>query len=254
MESYLLYSSLTLLIMGCLALALSILFRLKFKALNSLPKNLSATIFNKTFVVFYPYSEQKKMIHNFLSVLPIAIGFASLGIALAFLLILEAGFILSFFITIIGLNIIGLEDAPEVYKYSKIFIEAVQNETKLGTGDLRVFQTIKKMTPRLSNYYFGLSIIFIAFSAILPSIWSSLLWFFAQFIGLILQFSLLAGDIAWILAVFLFAIPVVIIQILFSEIKRKLLGYTIESPSALEQYIIDHHGYVEHVEPKSKEE
>ena len=234
MESYLLYSSLTLFTMGCLALALSIFFRSKLKALNGLPKNLSANVFNKTFIVFDPYPEQKKMIRSFLSAFPIVLGFASLGLALALMLIFEAGFMLSFFVTIIGLNLMVLEDAREAYQNSKTFVNAVQGESSLGTGDLRVFQVIKRFMPRLSNYYLGLSIVFMAFSAALPYVWSSMLWLSIEFMRLIFQASGSTRAIGWVVTVFLFALAVVFVQTLASAIKSKLLRHATESSSSTE--------------------
>ncbi len=220
--------------MGCIALALSILFRLKSKKLSCLPQNLSASLFNKTFIVFNPYSQQKKVIHSFLSLLPLAVGFATLGLALGMFVIFEAGLLLSSFIAIIGLNLIVLEEAPETYQISKTFIVVVKSGVDLGTGDLSVFQKVKTFTPRLSNYYFGLSMVFIVFSAILPHIWSLVLWVFAQYVQLIFQISANAGAAGWIVCVFLLALSLVFIQISASKIKSKLLGYEASISSDVE--------------------
>lgn len=228
MEGSIFYSSLTLFAMCCLALAISIFLRLKSRAINSLPKDLSANVFDKTFVVFNPYQEHRKIIHSFLSALPLLVGFASAGFALIVWKMLECGLLLSLFILIIGLNLIVMEDAPEVYQSSKTFIKAVQGGTSLGVGDLKVFQLIKKLMPKLSNYYLGLSILFIASSVMLPYIWSSALWFFAQFIGLILQVSAPTGIISYLVAAFLLALTLVAIQISASAVKNKLLSYTME--------------------------
>jgi len=232
MEPYVFYSCLTLFAMGCSALTLSIFFRLKSKALNGLPKNLSANVFNKTFIVFNPYAEKRKIIHSFLSVFPFLVSFASLGFALALLILVEAGLMLSLFMILIGLNLIVMEDAPEVYQNSRSFVKAVEGRSNLGVGDLRVFQIMKRLVPKLSNYYLGLTITFITFSVMLPYIWSSLLSLFTQFIGLILQVSASTGAGAWLVAVFLFNLTIFIIQIFASIIKSKLLGYVMESPTS----------------------
>lgn len=218
--------------MGCLALASSILFRLKFHALSGLPKNLSANVFSKTFVVFNPYSEQRKIIHGLLSALPIVMFFACMGLFLIVWKIFESGLMLSFFILIIGLNLITMEDAIEVYQTSKSFIESVKGGTSLGVGDLKVFQMLKKTMPRMSNYYLSLSILFVASSITLPYIWSSVLWFFTRFMGLLLEVSASTGIIAYQVAVFLFALILVIIHILVSKIKNKLLRYIVKSPTS----------------------
>jgi len=227
MQGSIFYSSVALFAMCCLALAISIFLRLESHAINSLPKDLSANIFNKTFIVFNPYQEHRR-IHGHLSLFLLLVGFAFAGFALIVWKMIECGLLLSLFILIIGLNLIVLEDVFEVYRYSKIFIKAVQGRTNLGVGDLKVFQLIKKVMPKLSNYYFGLSIVFMVFSAMLPYIWSSALWFFAQFIGLILQVSAPTGVISWQVAVFLFVLVLVAIQIFASAVKNKLLSHMME--------------------------
>ena len=226
MEGSIFYSSLTLFAMCCLALAISVFLRLKSHTINSLPKNLSANVFNKTFIVFNPHQKHRG-IHSFLSLLLILVGFASVGFAIVWK-ILECGLLLSLFILIIGLNLMVLDDVLEIYRNSETFIKAVQGGTNLGIGDLKVFQLVRKLMPKLSNYYLGLSIVFMVFSVMLPYIWSSALWFFAQFIGLILQVSAPTGFISWQVAVFLFALMFVVIQIFASAVKNKLLSHMID--------------------------
>lgn len=227
MEGSIFYSSLTLFAMCCLTLVISIFLRLKSHTINSLPKNLSANVFNKTFIVFNPYQEHRK-VHSYLSLFLILVGFAFAGFALIVWKMLECGLLLSLFILIIGLNLIVLEDVLEIYRNSEIFIKAVQGGTNLGVGDLKVFQLIKTVMPKLSYYYIGLSIFFMASAVMLPYIWFSALWFFAQFIGLILQVSAPTGVISWQVAVFLFALILAAIQIFASAVKNKLLSHLME--------------------------
>lgn len=228
MDSSLLNSSLTLLAMGFSVLVVSIVFRLKSHAINSLPKNLSANVFDKTFIVFNPYQEQRKIIHSLSLAIPMVVLLVSIGLFLIIWKTLEHGLLVSLFILIIGLNLIVLEDVLEIYRNSEIFIKAVQGGTNLGVGDLKAFQLIKKVMPKLSNYYLGLSIVFMVFSLMLPYIWSSALWFFARFIGLILQVSAPTGVISWQVAVFLFVLILVAIQIFASAVKNKLLSRMME--------------------------
>jgi hypothetical protein len=193
-----------------------------------MPKNLSANVFNKTFIVFNPYSERTKIIHNMLSLLPILVSCVCLGIALILYKILEYGLMLSFFILIIGLNLMMVEHASEVYQNSETFVKAVQDGTRLGVGDLKVFQIVKNASPRMSNYYLGLSVLFIVLSVALPYIWSTALLSYVLLIGLIFEVGVPTGIMGWQVAVFLFALTVVIFQILFSKIKGKLSSYLIE--------------------------
>lgn len=222
MESYIIYSSLTLFLMGCLAIALSILFRLKFKVLKNLSDGLSPNVFDKSFVVFNPYSEQRKVFHEFLSFLPFIVGFTAVSFALALMILVEAGFALSFCVTLFGLNLIVIDDGLEVYENSRTFIRAVQKEAKLGVGDLKVLQLTKEYMSKVSNYYLVLSITLMGFSIVFPYLFPLAIWLFTQFIGLILQVSRIVGVIAWVFAVFLFALTVVFVQILASKIKSRV--------------------------------
>lgn len=212
--------------MGCLTLVLFILFRLKHRRMNSLRRRLSANVFNKTFNVFNPYPERRRMIHNFLSALPLMVILVCLVSILFAWKVFESGLLLSLVLLIICLNLILLEVASEVYQNATIFIEAFNSEANLGVGDLKVFQTLKRVMPKLSNYYLALSILFLTLAATLGYIWSSLLWFFAQLIGLILEVEILSGGtIAFQVSVLLFTLMVAAFQIFIWKIKSKFLGH-----------------------------
>jgi hypothetical protein len=230
-EIYLFYSSLTLFAMGCLALVLFLFFRLKYQRMNSYPKNLSANIFNKTFNVLDPYPERRKIIHNFLSAVPLIVFFACLAFVILLWKIFEYGLLSSFFMLLVCLNLILVDVVSEVYQTTEIFIKAVRSGTSLGVGDIKAIQLLKRALPRLSNYYLVLSILFFVFAAMLGFIWSSMLWFFSQVIGLILEISATTGIIAYQVAVLIFALIVVLIQNFAWNIKNKFLRHLTELPS-----------------------
>jgi len=227
-EIYLFYSSLTLFVMGCSALVLFLFFRLKYQRMNSYPKNLSANVFDKTFNVLDPYPERRKIIHSFLSAVPLIAFFASLAFAILLWKVFEYGLLLSLFILIVCLNLMLTEVASETYQTTGILIKAVRKRADLATGDIKAFQTLKNALPKLSNYYLALSILFLVFAATLDYIWSSLLLFFSQIIGLILEVSAATGIIAYQVAVLIFALIVVLIQIFAWKIKNKFLRHLVE--------------------------
>jgi len=231
-ETYLFYSSLTLFAISCLTLVLSISFRLKHKRMNSLPKNLSANIFNKTFNVLNPYPEHGKIIHNLLLALPLIPFIVSLVFFIFLWKVMEYGLLLSLVIIIVCLNLMLTDVASETYQSAELFIKAVHGEAGLGVGDIQAFQILKNALPRLSNYYLALSILFFGFTATLGHIWYSLLWFFSQVAGLILEISATTGLIAYQVAVLLFALTIIIIQIFALKVKNKFLSYVIELPSS----------------------
>ncbi len=230
-EAYLFYSSLTLFAMGCLTLVLFVSFHLKYHRISNLPKNLSASIFDKTFNVLNPYSEHGKIIHNFLSALPLIPVFVSVVFFVFLLKILEYGLLLSLVIIIVCLNLMLTDVASETYQNAEIFIKAVHKRADLGVGDIKAFQTLKNALPKLSNYYLALSILFLIFAATLGYIWSSLSWVLTQVAGLISEISATNGFVAYQVAVFLFVLIIVIVQIFVLKVKDKFLSYVIELPS-----------------------
>jgi hypothetical protein len=119
----------------------------------------------------------------------------------------------------------------EIYQFTKIFVKAICSETSLGVGDIKAIQLLKRTLPRLSNYYLALSILFFIFAAMLDYIWPSLLWFFSQVIGLILEISATTGFMSYQVAVFLFTLIVVLIQIFTWKSKNKFLRHLTELPS-----------------------
>ena len=227
-EGYIYYSSVTLFVLGIVALVMAALFRQKSKGLSSLPKDLSPTIFNRTFVVFDPYPVQKKVWHRFLSLLPFVCLIASLFAVIAVWSMLTNGLLLSVFVIIIGINIIIIREAPEVYMTAKIFTKAVQNRSNLAKGDLKVLKLIQKLAPKIRNYYVGLTIFFIGTSIALPYAYEALPGF-ATVLG---SASAQASGINGMLAVQSFAIVLLLgiatLQFIAFRLKSKIFKYDIK--------------------------
>lgn len=224
-EAYVIYSSATLFAMGVVALFLSVLFRERSQKLNSLPNDLQTTIFSQTFVIFDPYPTQKKVINRFLSVLP----FVGLATALAAIMavwrILTTGFLLSLFTVIIGLNVITIEEAPEVYMNTRIFVKAVQNKSNFADGDLKVLRLLKKLTSKISKYYLGLSTVFILASITFPYAWEALPGFANWLADSVAQSSGVSGMFAFQMAAVLLIFSLGILQFFAFKLKNKIFRY-----------------------------
>ena len=221
--------SLMLLATGSLALALSLLFRLKSCAVNDLPKNLSANIFSRAFNIFNPYPNRRKMIHGFLTVLPAAVFLVCVGFAFLFIKILQSGILLSVIVLIVCLNLIVIDEASDVYFNANLFIKAIQDDDDMGEGDLRIFEIIKNALPKMSNYYLLLALLFLASAVILPYIMPSTMWVFARFLGLIVEGGALTGFLAPLTAVLLFSLSTVIAQITVRKVRGRFLKYLRQS-------------------------
>ena len=223
--------SLTLLATGSLALALSLLFRLKSCAVNDLPKNLSANIFTRTFNIFNPYPDRRKMIHRFLAALPVVIFLVCAGFAFLFIKILQSGILLTVIVLIVCLNLIVMEEASDVYSNASLFVKAIQDDDDMGEGDLRIFEIIKNALPKISNYYLLLAIMFLLSAMILPYVMPSTIRVFAHFLGLIVEGGALTGFLAPLTAVLLFSISTVIAQITVRKVRARFSKYLLQSPT-----------------------
>ena len=232
MENFIYYSQLTLLILSFVALALALLFRIKLKVFKkAISGCISANEFSKSFVVFNPYPESRKTLHEFLSLLPLTVFFFGIILAFALIYLLEAELMLSFFVAIIGINLVVIEDAFEVYGNSKAFTSALkQSGAKLGVGDLKVLHLIEQIMPKISNYYLLLSFAMMGSSIAFPYFYYPTVWLFARYVGFILQASVVGGPASYVVAVFIFAIPTVLMQVLLSKVKGKIFKYEAALP------------------------
>ncbi|MEM3566032.1 MAG: hypothetical protein QXK18_04075 [Candidatus Bathyarchaeia archaeon] len=217
------YASAALLIMGLSSMVLAALFRSKFKKLKELPEaELSANVYSKTFVVFDPYAEHRKIIHSYLPLWASIVGFSSFAASLASLMLVGMGFGLSIFAALAGLSLIVMDDAFDVYKNSNTFINALIKGSSLGVGDLKVLSTLKVYTRRLSYYYLGVAAFLTVISLALPYILNQAMLTLALFIGGMVQASSSAGFGSFQLAVFLFAAFIVLFEALIVKIKSQI--------------------------------
>jgi len=214
------YASAVLLIMGLSSLILAALSHSKFKKLKELSSaELSANVYNKTFVIFDPYAGRRKLIHSYLPLWVLIAGFASGAASIASFILVGLGFGLSIFAALAGLSLIVMDDAFDVYKNSNTFANAISNGSNLGVGDLKVFSTLKVYTRRLSYYYFGVAVFLLIISFALPYILNQAMLILALFMAEIIQISSVAGAANWQFAVFLFSVCIVLFEILIIRIK-----------------------------------
>jgi len=167
--------SLVLVAMGCVSIVLYLALNQKSRAIRRLPKNLPIKVFDRTFNVFDPYPDQRKIINNYIELLiPIIYGFIFFSWVVVFQ-ILQMGLISGLIIFIICISLLMIEEASEFHKNAKILVNAVKNGDSLGKGDLEALSLIKKFLPKLSSYYLLLAIAFFTSSLVVPYILNMLL-------------------------------------------------------------------------------
>lgn len=229
-DSYLLYASVALVVMGVVALVLSVVFRLRLRVLDSVSKGSAANVFNRTFVVFDPYV-QKTVFHRLLSFLPFVPLICGFGVAVLLFEVINSGLLLTVLVSILALSLIVVEESPEAYAESKTLIEAIQGGSNLGVGDIRLLALTKQLLPKLSYYYLGLSAFLFALAAALPFVWAQFLWYFAMFFGYIIQASVTGGLVTWLMVLLLYAVIITVFVVLVTMAKSRLFGHLTETVS-----------------------
>lgn len=222
MDQSILFASLILFAISCLTLTLSILFRSKFNALNSLSKDLTVNVFSKTFVVFNPASGHNRIIHSYLLIWILIGGFTAIIASITLFFLFGTGFALSIFAVFTAINLIIVDDALEIYENAKLFLNAIRNGSKIGAGDLKALSYLRIFTQKLSKYYLYVTILLFTFSLTLPYIFYPALLAFCQFIEMIISASSIANVANWQLAVFLFSLIFLIFEIFITKIKGKI--------------------------------
>lgn len=213
-------SFLTLLAMSCVSLALSVIFYLKARDLAKVSRKLSPSIFSKTFNVFDPYPSRNKLLRSFLTVLPLFVIVSAGFFFVVSIKLVESGLLLSLIILIVCLNLIVVEETPEFYSNTTVFIKAINAGTGLGHGDVKVFELIKKTLPKLSIYYLALTIIFVLSAMTLSSILSSTFLVSTKFFNIVFEYSSPAG----IFAPYVILVPLVLITVLVQILGKKVKG------------------------------
>ncbi|MEM3596982.1 MAG: hypothetical protein QXJ53_02465 [Candidatus Bathyarchaeia archaeon] len=209
-----------------MALLISVLFHLRLRLLRKF--NPSAMVFDKTFNVFDPYPESRKVLHSFISLLSIFINVGAIVLA-GFMLtiVVETGFLLSIIILIVCVNLIVLEEAFEAYKGAGLFIRAIKTNLSFGKGDVDAFHMIKNVIPRLIMYYVSLAVVFLSSPLAMPYIISAVLFSISQFFSISEVFSSSGAltSFAPFIIIFSFAVAVVLAQLIVRKVRRKIVAF-----------------------------
>lgn len=159
-------SSLVLVAMGCAALFLSLLLRQKSRGLNRFSKNLFANVFDRTFSVFEPNEQPRKIINSHTGlVVFIAIYGSWLVAMIAVFKTFEIGGILGCVTFLICAGLLMIDETEEINRNAGIFLRALKNGAGLGKGDLKVLLIIRSASSMLTRYHLILAILFFCVSS-----------------------------------------------------------------------------------------
>jgi len=190
--------------------------------------NSTANVFNRTFVVFDPYS-QKTVVHRFLSLLPFVPLILGWSLAVLLLVIIDAGLLLTLLVTIVGLSLIVVEESVEALTESKTLIQAIEQGSSLGVGDIRLLSLTKRLLPRLGRYYLGLSVCLFLLAGVVPFVWVQFLYGFAMFLSLFIEISAVVGPVGWLLGIVVYAGGLTALFFVVTFAKTKVFGGRVDT-------------------------
>jgi hypothetical protein len=225
LDSYLLYASATLVIMGVVAVVLALVFRLRFRRLVAVSGKSAVSVYNKTFMVFDPYGQAGTIFHRFLSLLPFVPMVLGFGMAVLLLVIIDSGLLLTLLVVVFGSSLIVVEESVEAYADSKLLVKAVEGGSQLAVGDVRLLSLMKRLLPRLTRYYLAVAVLFFAGAVVLPFVWVQFLWYFAVVFGGLIQ-AASGGFVNVFLVVGLYAAGVAVVLFLVTLAKNRLFGHS----------------------------
>jgi hypothetical protein len=222
-------SSLVLVAMGCAALVFSWSLGTKSRALGRLSKNLSVGVFSKTFNVFDPNTERRRIISSHTGLIVfLAVYGAWFVVTIGVIAIFAAGGLLASVIFLVCAGLLMVDETQELNKNAGIFVKAIRGGTGLGVGDLRALFVMRRALPKLSVYHLVLAVVFYASAFAVPYLSTT---FFlacagAAWVFFALSSLLMAVPLLSILAVAgLLGVVIVMIVIVSDQAKRRIFGF-----------------------------
>ena len=223
LDAYLIYASSALVVLGAIAFALSSVFHFRLKRLTRVSKGPVASVFNRTFVVFDPYSK-RTIFHRFLTLLPFLPPIMGFAAAVLLLVIINAGLLLTLVISIVGLSLIVIEESVEALEESKLLVSAIESNSNFGVGDVRLLISTKQRLPRLTRYYLALAACLFLLAWILPFVWLQFVWGFGMTLGMLIWASAFIAGPIYLVAVALYALALTAMSSLVRKAKTRILG------------------------------
>jgi hypothetical protein len=218
------------LVMAGACLVLSLYFYRKSRALTEGSKSLTAGIFDRTFNVLSLISEHRQTHDSFLFFLFLspmsAVMYAFIGVFVVLLPLLSMGLLLWPVVAILCLSLMMVEEAIDARETANTFERAFKKDSRFAAGDLRVLSILKKVTARLSTYYFALALLFIAFFTVMPYAFSTLLLAWTYFGNLFFgTLGTAAIPFAIIPTALIFALAMLILFVAGRKLKEMVFGF-----------------------------
>jgi hypothetical protein len=228
-DAYLLYASVALAAMGVIALALAFVFRRRFRRLTAVSGGSEATVFHRSFIVFDPYEKKKTIFHRFLPLMMTVPIIGCMVLAMMLFFAMGSGLLLALLVVVVGLSLMTVGESVESYSESKLLINAIENGSNLGVGDVRLLNFMKTLLPRLIYYYVALAVLMFVSATAFPIVWSNILPYSAQLFGFVLQVSGVLGVAGWFVCLILYGSIIATLYVVATSVKNRLFGFHIGS-------------------------
>lgn len=222
-------ASVVLVVMACVSVTLSLDFRRKSRALQKFSEHVEASIFKKTFNVFSPYAEKRRIIHEHLELLILIAVYGSfVAIGFAVLKVFEFGFLLAFFTLVVCLGFLLFDETLDVQKNTNVILNALRKKTSFGKGDVEVLNFLRETLPRLSNYHLIVALAFIVTSMAVPFVVDVFIFVFSGWARLIF----VAGAVLWffpplvlLFTALMFGATVFVVQSAANRVKTRIFSF-----------------------------
>jgi len=218
-----------LVVMGCVALAFSLMLGQKFRDLRKLPKDLSVRVFNKTFNVFEPNAEHRRIISSHTGlVVFLAIYGSWIATTVVVFKTFEVGGILGCIAFLVCAGLLMIDETQEFNRNAGVFVKAVENGTGLGQGDMEVLNVMKTTLPKLSVYHLVLAIVFFVSATAVPFIVDTVLLASAGIASAVVALSVSMKTIpmlSLLVTTGLFATVLVLATLAVNRTKERIFGF-----------------------------
>ena len=212
-----------LLAMGCTSLALSYYFYSKSRVLKEASKNLSVTVWDKTFNVFVPTENRRAITPTIL--LPVVAVLMWVFVGFLVLKILEMGLVLGISVFILSLGLMMMDEALDLRDHANVFVNALNSKTKLAKGDVNTLLLLGRVMPKLSIYYIFTAIVFFASAYALPYIVSAVVVGLSVYSGTAATVASPLGVAMPYIALFAFTFLFVIVYLGGGRLKNRIFGF-----------------------------
>jgi hypothetical protein len=224
-----------LLVMSVISLGFSAAFYLKSRGVRKeIPRDLTTNIFSRTFNVFNPFPEHRRIYHSYIFFIffspLIAFLWTFILVFVVFMKIIEAGLLLGLVTFLLSLGLLMVSEATEIYYTASTLVKAAKTKRPFGRGDIKILSIVRRSLGRMSAYYLLLAIAFISLFFTLPMVFPMIMLVFSHFVGATVGLTIGSSFVALFATILLYALVITTIFFVGGKAKAAVFGFP---PSSL---------------------